>query len=201
MAWLDCAASTLEASTAFHAGATVEFIRGNLIHAQSQSGFDVQTYHHSSSELTHELSSADVWERFAEFHAPVLPARTDDEGAWRRIRVTAEVKREGAAGVATIRLYAGHSEMLSSPHSTNGYADWSAYGDMVFSTSAYALGSTTFDVARVGGVGPANLSAAMLSTMGYAHSIPVVFVNAIARCTGVSKILLRAPRYDEEASS
>ncbi len=200
MAWTDCAASTLDTNSALHAGAVVEFVRGNIIQAQAQSGFDVQTFHHSSVEIFHELSTVNSWERFVQFHAPVLPARPDDDGAWRSVRVTAEGKREGGAGVATIRLYAGNAERLGEPHFTDGYGEWSAYGEMVFSTSSYALGSTTLSVARVGGVGPANLSSAMLSTMGYTHATPVVFLNAIAKCTTIRKVLLRAPRFDEVAS-
>jgi hypothetical protein len=201
MAWTDCAASTLDTNAALHAGAVVEFVRGNLIQAQSQSGYDVQTFHHSSVELYHELSTANAWERFGQFHVAVLPARPADDGAWRRLRVTAEGRRDGGSGVATIRLYAGNTEMLSEPHSTGGYLEWSAYGELTFSTSSYAIGSTTFEVARVGGLRASNLSTAMLSTMGYAGATQVVFLNAIAKCTAVRKVLLRAPRFDEEASS
>lgn len=201
MAWTDCAASTLDTNAALHAGAVVEFVRGNLLQAQAQSGYDVQTFHHSSAELTHILSTASCWERFEEFHVAVLPARPADDGAWRRLRVTAEGKVEGGSGVATIRLYAGNTEQLSEPHSTGGYREWSACGEMIFSTSSYAVGSTTFDVARVGGLRASNLSTAMLSTMGYAGALQVVFLNAIAKCTEVRKVLLRAPRFDEEASS
>ena len=199
MAWIDCASSTLGASTAFHAGATVEFVRGNLIQAQSQSGYDVQTFHHSSVALEHALSTSGAWERFVQFHAPVLPARRDDGAAWRQLRVTAEGKCSGS-GVATIRLYAGNSERLGEPHSTQGWQEWSAYGEMVFSTSSYALGSTTLSPARIGGVMPVNLSSGMLSTMGYDGTAKVVFLNAIVKCDEIRTVTLRAPRYDEVAS-
>jgi len=201
MAWTDCLASTLEANSALHAGAVVEFVRGNVLQAQAQSGYDVQTFHHSSVELSHNLSTADAWERFVQFHAPVLPARTNEAEGWRRIRVTAEGKVDNAA-VATIRLYAGNSELLYEPHSTAGYSsEWSASGDLVFSTSSYAVASTTLDIARIGVAGPSNLTPSMLSTMGYRGSIDVVFLNAIVKCASVRKVYLRAPRFDEEAST
>ena len=196
MAWTDCASSTLDSNSALHAGATVEFVRGNLIQTQAMSGYDVQTFHHSSVELVHNLSSANVWERFEQFHVAVLPARLDDEGRLRKIHVTAEGKRVGT-GVATIRLYAGNTELIEEPHPTDGHVMWSCHGDMVFSTADYAVGSTTLSVARVGAIGPANLTPSMLSTMGYAGSIPVVFINAIAKCTAVRAVYLRAPRFDE----
>jgi hypothetical protein len=194
MAWLDCAASTLDTDSAFHSGATVEFIRGNLIHAQAQSGYDVQTYHHSTFELVHDLSSADAWERFEQFHCYVLPARHNDGAGWRSVRVLANGKCATGSTVATVRLYLGDAERDGIPHSTTGWTNWSAYGELVFSTSSLALASTTVHVARVGGIGPVNWSSAM------PWSMRVVFVNALVKSDTIQRVTLVGPRFDEEAS-
>jgi hypothetical protein len=191
MAWIDCAASTLAADNALHAGAVVEFVRNNLVWTQGQSGYDVQTFHHSTYEIYHNLSTTDSWERFEQFRPAVLPARPDDGNDWRQIRITAEGKIVDPAKPATVRIYAGNTWKRYEPDATGGYTDWSSYGEICFSSSTYTLASCTLSPAGIGQVRPENWSAAMPSV------VQVVFVNAIVSSGAAQKVSMRAPRFDE----
>ncbi len=196
--WVIGDTTYLGADYPFHAGITRELLRGNLDRLLDQSGYRYQSIAHGSDAYAeHTFAASDVYEDVTtEWGSwPTRVNYVEGSGVFRQLRViiSGRIVHASASAPTTVRLYALSRPRASlDPHSTSGLAGVTGYGDLVFSTSDWVVGSTTLTVNDASLVGEEAALSDSIPTTRY-HELAL---HAIATSRATS-LRLRTPTLEE----
>ena len=195
--WVKAPSSLQVADSPFHAGITVDILRGDLRRSFEQSGVDLQSFHHSTSYSKHEFSAASTYEDITPtFGAVPFLMRRKEDGSWRDLKFTVTANVSTSTKAVNLRIYALSMYVSTlAPDPTGGILD-APYAEIDLSTTASTIYSATLENIRDDDVGSLGDSMSW-STGTPTNRVDVCWIQAVATCTSTASLYVKGLRIKE----
>lgn len=184
--WVDGDEAVVVADRPFHAGVAQDLVRGNLLRAQEQSGYDLcALLFDGDSTITHTPSSSGDFELLSEFVPMVLPLRKKQESDdWRTLTVFVDGKTSG--GTATVRAYLTRA-WNPTVDATGGILGVESYAEVTLTGAGFAVDSDT--------VTPADYWSRSHADTGVSY--PFVYLILLVSNTTTDDVTIKSVRVTE----
>jgi hypothetical protein len=192
--WVLGPATLANADDAFHAGVTVDLLRGNLLRAIEQSAYDVQCFHHDGDLAISQAFTSTDYTLFSDYNQQMITMRTEPDGTWRDINFAIEAKVD--TGTATVRAYV-RSNYEASPtlDATSGFLDETAYDTLTVTATSWGTVYSGTITPTVAGIVP-TIPTESPDVADYPVAYLVLIVSASTSLT----LDVRAPRIGEDVT-